>query len=287
MASFYRKTFASREEAMQEKLVKSLPHLFVQDGTYFHKSTNQSDDDGYYSGMESHSVSEEDAQILTVKEEPLHCKIFKYFDISSYDAFEAPHGHNYKSSLSSGDSLFPKEFLVRGELQKTEWYSDKQMTDLVLIVEFIYTRDMLGFATERKSIRTWIREDGSEHPNKKTKEKTYSDLAQIREGVTRRGNIYKGLQKPVLGMLIATASSMPAPWNTKSQIELIIEGRNFMKNHKENFSNFVDESHKDILEDIKTATEPWLDNPIDVNGTTIRKYILNEINLEDDPNYIL
>ena len=285
MASFYRKTFTSRQEAMQEKLAKGFKDIFKHQDVYFHKSMVE--DDAFYTGMEVYSLTEEDGAVERLESEPLHCKIFRLFDISTYDAFDAPHGHNYKSALKGGSSLFSKEFFTRGELQKVEWYADKAKTDLVLIAEFSYTRDFLGFATERISTRTWIREDGSEHPNKKVKEKTYSDLAQIREGKTRRGNIYDSLQKPVLGMLIATAPGMADPWKTKSQLELVQVGRDFMKAYDESFSAFIKESHKQILEDILDATDIWLDNIIDADGTTIRKYILDELNLEDDPAYIL
>jgi hypothetical protein len=49
--------------------------------------------------------------------------------------------------------------------------------------------------------------------------------------------------------------------------------------HKVAFQSFVDESHKSILTDITNAQDYWLDNAIDVQGTTIRQFILNELDI--------
>ena len=61
--------------------------------------------------------------------------------------------------------------------------------------------------------------------------------------------------------------------------EIIVLGRDFLKVHKLDMEAYVDESNKDILVAIGGATDFWLDNVIDGNGTTIRQYILGSLQI--------
>lgn len=124
----------------------------------------------------------------------------------------------------------------------------------------------------RTTRRTWIREDGTEHETVKISVKEYDALAQIKEGIRRRGNIVDGLQIPVLGMMIATVQDM-------SQTDIILLGRDFLKKYQNEFIAFTHESNAAILTAIQNAQDEWLDNVVDANGTTIRMYILNELNI--------
>jgi hypothetical protein len=183
---------------------------------------------------------------------------------------------NYKTGLTK--NLFPDRVFTKGELNFVGWYSDEAKTDLVIQVTIAYIRDSLGFATSRTTTREWL-DDTGQVALTKTSKKEYDDIAQIKEGVTRRGNIIKGLQKPTLGMLIATEPALPNETEPERQNRLILEGRTFLANHKQAFTLFEEDSNRGVSDDITNATEPWLDNIIDGNGTTIRAYILNELDI--------
>lgn len=219
-----------------------------------------------------------DSEYIPYDQETKYAKIYKYIKEYDYRKTDAPIEHNYISGLS--ENLYPKRTFVKGELQKVEWFSDTTCTDLVLKVEISYTRDAIGFATERTTVRTWINEDGTENSKVKTTKKNYTinDIDQIQEGIRRRGNIIKSLQKPILGLMIITKAQDPALADL-SDGEIVLVGRDFLKLHQSSFQSFESESHKQIQTDITVATDQWLSNVIDGNGTTIRDYILNELNI--------
>jgi len=183
---------------------------------------------------------------------------------------------NYKTELIK--SLHPSRVFSRGELGKVEWFSDSDLTDLILQVEMEYTRDSLGFALHRITTRSWMNKSGNFHINKKVTIKKYSDLEQIAEGKTRRGNIIDGLQKPILGMMLATVIADDGESETERQTRIIMEGRTFLATHKAKFTLFVEDSNREIYQEILNATEYWLDNNIS-ETMTIRDYILNELNI--------
>lgn len=193
-------------------------------------------------------------------------------------------GIDYTVELES--KLFRENTMVRGELQKVEYWDNSTKDNKVLEVDVVYTRDPLGFAQYRTTTRTWFDQAGNALDNQKVTVKYYDTLGQIQEGKRRRGNIVDAMQMPILGMMIATLPGMSAPWNAMTQPEIVQLGRDFLKLHAESFSAFINESHKQILDDILNATDAWLDNIIDADGTTIRYYILAQMNLEDDPAYI-
>jgi hypothetical protein len=206
-----------------------------------------------------------------------HAKIYRYIGETNYRKYDAPIEHNYICGLST--TLFPKRTFVRGELQKVEWYADQACTDLVLEVDISYTRDSLGFALNRTTTRKWKNEDNTDNHKVKTTNKDYTinQLEQINEGIRRRDNIINGLQMPVLGMMIAT-KDQAASLTGKTDQEIILAGRDFLKSHKVSFQSFIDESHQQIQTDITNDASDWLNNLIDAT-TTIRAYVLNEINV--------
>ena len=194
-------------------------------------------------------------------------------------------GLDYTVELSQ--KLFRENTMVRGELQKVEYWDNAAKDNKLIQVDIVYNRNDMGFAESRTTTRTWFSQTGSELENKKVTTKYYDMLGQIQEGKRRRGNIVDAMQMPILGMMMATLPGMSAPWNTMTQPEIIQLGRDFLKLHDTSFSAFINESHKQILDDVLNASDAWLDNVIDGNGTTIRGYILNQMNLEDDATYIL
>mgnify|MGYP003113399262 CR=1 FL=1 len=260
----YVKNFESREAAMAFKYQNKLP-VHIYDGDQWKFMNIDEEFQGEALPLESLDTS------LLVEDtlNPRHCKLYRFMDVTNCNEYDAPRQHNYVLGLNT--KLFPKRKFVQGELQTIHWYSDIEKEDLVLKVIIEYTRDGLGFATTRKTTRTWIREDGSEHEWTKVSIKEYDMLAQINEGVRRRGNIVKGIQMPVLGMMMQTIQD-------KSSTEVILMGRDFLKKYQSDFVAFQNDSNAGIITEITNATEEWLDNPIG-GGATIRTYIINELDI--------
>lgn len=203
--------------------------------------------------------------------EPEYCKIYRYIQSPDTPYEIPPKGHNYVNGLVT--KLHPKRTFVQGELQKVEWFADNQETDLVVCVTIEYQRDPIGFALNRTTTREWIMEDGTPHPDKKVTKKYYDDLAQIKEGEARRSNIISGLQKPILGFLIASEPNTPAP-------QLVLQGREFLKSYQPDFLSFINESHKGVLTRLQNDSEhTWLDNQTQIPNTTIRQYLLSQLDL--------
>lgn len=212
--------------------------------------------------------------------EDLKCKIYRYVDnIRDYNLIKAPVGLDYVTGLTV--KLYPKRTFVKGELQKVEWHSSQDYNDLIIKVDIIYERDLTGFATKRTTTRTWYREDGTEALPKKITEKVYSSdmISQIEEGQKRRGNLIKGLQIPMVGFLLHTVAPLEGESELERSARIIKLGRKFLSDNKKYFTEFIEDSNREITEVIEEATEFWMDNIIDANGTTIRQYILNEINI--------
>ena len=260
----YVKNFNNREQAMAFKYQHKLAVHIYNETQWKFMSIDQ-EFEGEPLELESLDTSLLVEDILN----PRHCKLYRFMDISSSKEYDAPRGHNYVLGLNT--KLFPVRTFVQGELQSVYWYSDIEKKDLVLKVEATYNRDLLGFALTRQTIRTWLREDGTEHGWVKISIKEYDMLAQINEGVRRRGNIVKGIQMPVLGMMIQTIQG-------KSQGEIILMGRDFLKKYQSDFTAFQNDSNAGIISQIQNATESWLNNQIG-GGATIRTYIIGQLDI--------
>lgn len=271
MALYYAKEFSNLQDAMKYK---------VATGRNIHRFDNPTDEMPpvwYYLSIESNVDGEtlphveiEQSFLFVEGRNPMACKIYRYIDEAVTPESTPPRGHNYRTGLTGG--LYSDRKFVKGELQSVDWYADKAKTDLVVSVKIQYTRDPLGFAVERWTTRTWYREDGEPHPLVKKTPKEYDDLSQIDEGIRRRGNIVKILQKPMLGLLVMTSPGV-------SQISLVIEGRRFLSDYKVDFDNFRDVSNHHVLDRLANDTEyPWLDN-MTPYGITIRQFLIQNLTL--------
>ena len=265
----YAKEFANKEEAMVYKRDNGVPVHRYDDTTNPVKWYFLSIDE-WLNGEQLPLVTF-DSNYLYIEEcNPLHCKLYRYIRTPNTSEVEAPLEHNYVIGLTT--KLHPKRTLIKGELKEISWYADDSETDLILKVDVDYNRDSLGFALSRTTTRTWYREDGTAHPDQKITSKTYDDLDQINEGVRRRGNLHKALQKPILGMMLLTIQG-------KTATDIVQDGRDFLKYYQNDFNAFVDESHKGVLDLISADTiHTWLDNDIG-GGLTIRMYILDALTI--------
>lgn len=186
--------------------------------------------------------------------------------------------------------LFMKNTQTRGEVTMRSYYSDEALTDLILYESYSYTRDALGFAVFRDKTITWVNNDESDNPEKKSVRKRY-DINRddsISEGRTRRQNIVDGVQQPCMGAMIETIPGY-------QQIEILFLGSAFMdsladelKSFVENSSRISDQSSPDFgrksvivaIEQKALTDSPWLNNVSQLlGGQTILAYLSNEFSV--------
>lgn len=214
--------------------------------------------------------------------EELRVKVFRY--IVSYNGSRKipPLDLDYTTGLSR--RLYKKEYFTHGELDRVEYYAETDTgsdgwptySDLIIREDMSYTRDSLGFAKERTTEITWILENESEHETKKTLHKPYSLIESQKEGVTRRGNIIGQLSLQVAGMLIGTLPTNDTYPNAQAKIDV---GRQFMQDHKLATDMFIAASKRDIVGQVKHATDSWLENYVDAHGTKIRDVIRASVDI--------
>ena len=210
-------------------------------------------------------------------------KIYNYIDDEDeqfQDPYHLPACVNYKTQLNI--RLYPEHYFIKGELQKTIYYSEYDesteiFNDEILLVSFEYERDNLGFAVKRQTKRQWYRTNGVlEETQIKDTLKFYDSQQKIREGKRKRENIMDTITITVMGMVMQT--ELPNPDSIyKSPEEIVVEGRRFLADHKISFSNFIDDANADILTELSEDTTPWLSNVIDANGTKILDYLLYQL----------
>lgn len=194
-------------------------------------------------------------------------KIHNYIKETSLNVYEVPKEHNYIVGIQG--NLFPVREFNKGELTGIKWYSDQAKTDLIIDVSVTYNRDILGFVTDRTTVRTWINEDGSSNPDTKVKIKEYTAKEAIAEGVRRRTNIFDGFQQPTIGLMIQFAGM--------DAMTAVEEGSIFMDGISDEIHSFIHTPKLNQFPDaLNAAPEAWLDADIG-GGTTIRHYLLNEI----------
>jgi len=222
-------------------------------------------------------------------------KIYDYVpDTSNYKISRPPKGLDYVTGLAT--KLYPKRVFNKGELNNVKWYSDEELTDLVLNVDIVYTRDGARFPIERTTTRTWYKQNGEPHPDVKVTRKIYDHdfLAKISEGIRRRGNLVNSIQIPVLSFMYETIPLEEGESSGSFQVRVIMMGRAFLDSLQEEFSNFVSNSStitdsqdpnygkKSIvvaIENKATTDSLWLMNKplqLDPSGnTTILAYLID------------
>ena len=224
-------------------------------------------------------IDELDAAVLvhvpTIKE----YKIYDMVQTTVVSRVAPPFEVNYKSGLSC--RLSPKYTFVKGELQKVEFYESSttlpnfgQLYDNIMLeVDFTYTRDAAGFAVSRTKDIGWYFVDDTLSPIRKLMTKHYTNDQSIREGKRRRGNIIDQMQLPIIGMMIQAAGM--------TQTDAILEGRSFSAFYRDQINNFIEVSHKQIITDITNdTTHTWLNAIISADPLlTIRDFIIGELTI--------
>ena len=123
---------------------------------------------------------------------------------------------------------------TRPRARTSEWFSDPELTNKVIRVEIVYTRDYFGFAVSRTTTRMWVLSNEQYCPIVKVTEKKYTInmLDQITEGKKRRENIVNGVQMPTMQFMITTIQGV-------SQSVILLMGRDFMDRFSLHFKNFI------------------------------------------------
>lgn len=222
-----------------------------------------------------------EAQIAQAKNDA-QLKVYDYISMSG-DKTIPPVDVDFITGLSI--KLHRKVIIVKGECQKEEFYVNYDGTtysDLVVDEVITFTRDVLGFPNYKTTTLRWYKKSGEVHETQKTWVKYYSNLEKIQEGKVRRGNLVAGLQMPCIGLisiaLIGTPNATPV---------VILEGRRFLANYAPEFTLFIEDSNKTMLDCLGNVDNPryisssdytWIDS-MTPYGITIRQFILNEMSI--------
>lgn len=153
-------------------------------------------------------------------------------------------------------------------------------------IDFQFTFDSFGFIVQRKEWLQWYYTDNTLSLVKKDIGRIFDPILdyeyRIQEGKDRRESIVNGLQLPAF-------SALKVFYPSKTAIELLSIGREFLSRLDVDFRNFIESSlsvvdpqspnygKKVIVVKIQQATDEWLDAPLVGTGITIRQYMISEL----------
>lgn len=273
----FKKVFTNKEESMQARRDKGVPIKKLNDDYIF------LDYEPYGKFFPAEEMIEfviqpEDV-IVDVTEEPLHCKIYRYVLHAGeiYNREEAPVGLDYKTGLTV--SLFEVPTFEAGELTNMKWYADEARTDLIIDVSIVYNRDFLGHATNRVTTRSWVREDGTFHPDQKITTKTYDDVGKIVEIQTRRKNLVDQLKLPILSVIQQNTPLLDGETMPEFAMRIQGIGKDFLRRNKEYFTTFIEDGDLRLRSEISSSQESWMSGLMPDGVTTIKQYLLSQIDL--------
>ena len=205
---------------------------------------------------------------------------------------------NYKGGIDLTQALIPKRTVVKGEVQKVEWFLsldvNLQPTNKIIEVDIAYTRDASGFAQSRTTTRKWVNRDGTFNEDTRTTTKYYfintSDM--IDEGLRRRSLITKEIKIPTLTFM--TEVLVPLGYTAES---VYLKGLAFLDDYESEFNKFIDNSstitnpadpdfgEKSVVVRIRDEANAdyveWLDKaPASLGGSvTIRQYLQDQFDI--------
>lgn len=199
------------------------------------------------------------------------------------DQYNPPCNVDFITSTSV--KLHRKSYITKGECYKEEFYlhyDGQAYSQLMVKEETSFTRDPLGFPIYKDVKISWATEDGDFHQTTKTWKKYYSSLEKISEGKFRRGNLIQNLQIPCIGFI-----SLSRLGNFNATPEVILEGRRFLADYKNEFELFIQDSNKDIISCLNDVSHPkyisvadydWIDSQTPY-GVTVRQWLIGEMSI--------
>lgn len=214
---------------------------------------------------------------------PSDPKVYRYIPFEVANTSEVPEEHDYITGLVT--RLYRSNTAVyQGEIREITFYAAATQdpntgavsySDPVVRENFVYYRDGVGFARQRSQTITWIREDGTDHPDVKTRHKMYDGYETIVEGRRRRGHLADRMATELSGWLAATQTQHAS---VQDRLQM---GRDFLRHHKTSFDLFSDVADHQIVLDVRADQEAghtWLDSTWD--GTqTVREWMDDQINI--------
>jgi len=221
---------------------------------------------------------------LTVEDtiEKKHCVIYDYIAPwvqTDTDKTTPPCHINYTTDLTR--RLQPMVTnIYKGEVREVVYYADAtvnaqglvEATNPVVKEVSTYYRDVAKMAIYRTMQIYWYLKDGTLFTTAKVRTKYYAPQEKIVEGQKLRGNIIDFMQPNVLGMLMQTEQI--------SYDDAVTMGAELFHKYAAEISSWVYASRGNTLPQmVEDDTEVlWLDNVIDGQGTTIRDYIVDQLN---------
>jgi hypothetical protein len=166
--------------------------------------------------------------------------------------------------------------MYRGEVREVHYTNPSDYSDVMLKVTVTYTRAPNGLVLSRIVTRTWVCEDGTDHPDQKITSKDYSPdpVHQMQEGIRRRENVINQLTIQVLGMLMAIRTA-----GDPSAAEVL--GATFMMTLESYTTNFIRTGDNQTIRGVvMTDTTEWLDDDLTalgMPGVTIRYVIYDSL----------
>lgn len=202
---------------------------------------------------------------------------------NKYSKLEPPVDYDFITGLTT--KLHRKSIIVKGECTSEEYYESfngTTYTRLIVKEESLFVRDAIGFPISKTVTISWYKNNGESHPTKKTWVKYYSDIEKISEGKTRRGNLVDALQRPCIGLISIALTGSQTP-----TFSVILQGRAFLAEYKDELENFISSSNKDVLDcfsnplnaNYPTTTKySWIDS-MTPYGITIRQFLINSLTI--------
>lgn len=201
-------------------------------------------------------------------------RIYRYIPPKVHvNIYNPPKDINFITGLTI--STYADRSFAFGEMIQVDWYSDFDMTELLVREEITYYRDVIGMADSRQTIRTWYREDGTPHPDQKISNKLYKNPTErIEEGKVRRNNVVNELLYNALGLMFET---LPFDQNITDPVVIEATGNTFVKSHNDSITSFIQVGGStELIAAFTNATDVWLDNlPASLGGSmSIRDYLI-------------
>jgi hypothetical protein len=180
--------------------------------------------------------------------------------------------------------LYKKRYFDKGELQLIEYYGEydpitKQYDQKCVCEHRTYYR-INEMVYRREMEINWILADGTTGATKQGT-KYYTPEESIVAGERRRSQVISSLKTAVVGLIMAVSGL--------TQQEAEEGGKPFLSYYAGEINAYISGYEDDLKNAIMTTTNPdfdWLDAPIDQNGTLVRHYVYNEINIDYTINNI-
>lgn len=205
-------------------------------------------------------------------------KIYNYLNNSEpKDFVKPPFDINYDIL-----GLYKKRTFNKGELNKVEYYGEYDVSgdtfnNLVVCEERTYYR-VNEMVNRREMDIHWILDDGTTGSTKHTT-KYYTPEESIVVGERRRSKVIATLKTNTVGVIMQVSGI------TQNDAETITKP--FLATYANEIAQYIQGYETPLKNAIMTSTSfSWLDSVIDANGTLVREFIYDGINIDYTVNNV-